>query len=212
MRIANRDDLVRGLDAICALDPRLGVVVSNLPDIPLRLREPGFEGLADIVTGQMVSRASATAIFARLKKAIQPFDAQTFLDAGETPLIEAGLSRAKQSTLSGLAKAILANEIDLQILCGLPVQDAHKQLTALKGIGPWTADVFLLFCAGHTDVFPAGDIALQHAMQDVLGLADRPDTKQTSVHAQQWSPLRGIAARIFYAHYASIKQRAALPV
>lgn len=211
-RIRNADDLVLGVAQLEQIDPRLWTVAKALEEIPLRLRKPGFEGLADIVTAQMVSRASATAIFGRLTSLINPFDADTFLKAGEAPLVEAGLSRAKQKTLTGLAQALSNDEIDLEALCTRPVEDAHKFLTALSGIGPWTAEVFLLFCAGHADIFPAGDIALQHAAADVLGLPERPDTKTTAKLAQQWAPVRGVAARILYAHYAVLKRRSSLPV
>ena len=145
-----------------------------------------------------------------MTRLICPFDAEHFLAAGEEPLIAAGQSRSKQAALQGLARAVVDDELDLEGLCEVPAEAAIAQLTALKGIGPWTAEVYLLFCAGHLDIFPAGDVALQHAMADVRGLSSKPDIKQTSRLAQAWQPLRGVAARILYAHYARIKGRSAL--
>ncbi len=209
-RIRNQDNLATGVAQFLGLFPDMKPIVEALPDIPLRARRPGFEGMAEIITAQQVSKASASAIFSRTRDAIQPFDAQTFLAAGEAPLIEAGQSRAKQATLTGLAEALVEERLDLETLCEVPVDQAMQQLTALHGIGPWTAEVFLLFCAGHSDVFPAGDVALQHAMAMICELPDKPNTATTRKLATRWAPLRGIAARILYAHYARIRGRSAL--
>jgi len=211
-RIRNRSDLEQGLETLVKTDPSLIAIIGSLPQIPLRLRSPGFEGLAEIVTAQMVSRASATAIFARLKKTIAPFNADTFLTAGEDAWRAAGLSRAKQTTLAGLARAICEGRLELNALCEVSVEQAMDELTALQGIGPWTAEVFLLFCAGHADIFPAGDIALQHAVGSVCNLEGKPDEKTTRRLAEKWRPLRGVASRVLYAHYAHIRGRSAVPV
>lgn len=211
-RIDTNSNLEKGLDALCAVAPELRPVIESLPAIPLRQRAPGFRGLAEIITAQQVSKASASAIFGRLTALIDPLDAPTFLASGEPPLIEAGLSRAKQSTLTNLAHAIEAGDLNPDDLCIMPVEEAMQQLTALKGIGPWTAEVFLLFCAGHPDIFPAGDIALQQAAGDLAGLKQRPDEKTTRLMAQQWSPWRGVAARVLYAHYSHARNREVLPI
>ena len=209
-RIRSQDNLTAGIEQFLALFPDMVPIVDALPEIPLRARKPGFEGMAEIITAQQVSKASATAIFDRTKAAIQPFDAATLLAMGDAPLVAAGQSRAKQATLTGLARAIVDHDLDLESLCDVPVEEAMRHLTALHGIGPWSAEVFLLFCAGHTDIFPAGDVALQHATAMVCSLADKPDTVTTRKLAESWSPLRGIAARILYAHYARIRGRSAV--
>ncbi len=211
-RIRSEQDLKQGLAGLVELDPGLARVISTLPEVPLRLRNPGFEGLADIIVAQMVSRASATAIFGRLKEMVVPFEPATYLAAGEPIWVAAGLSRAKQTTLERLAEALERGELDLQGLCARPVQEAMDALTELKGIGPWTAEVFLLFCAGHADIFPAGDIALQHALGDILELPERPDASAARTLAQRWAPLRGVASRVLYAHYAALRGRSAVPV
>ncbi len=209
-RIRNKDNLLHAVHECADRFPDLQAVVSQLDDIPLRASPPGFVGLAQIMTAQQVSKASAAAIFSRMTTLIQPFDAPHFLAAGEEPLIAAGQSRSKQIALIGLARAIVEDGLDLESLCDVSAETAIAKLTALKGVGPWTAEVFLLFCAGHIDIFPAGDIALQHAVADLHRLKDRPDSKQTRQLVQAWQPMRGVAARILYAHYARLKGRSAL--
>ncbi|MEE9374768.1 MAG: DNA-3-methyladenine glycosylase [Rhizobiaceae bacterium] len=210
--IRNNADLSKGLAGLRKLDPSLGIIIDSLREVPLRLRPPGFEGLAEIITAQQVSKASATVIFGRLLNLITPLTAEQFLHAGEAPLIEAGLSRAKQTTLTGLAQAVVNGEFDLEQLTLLPIHEAMDKLTSLKGIGPWTAEVFLLFCAGHADIFPAGDVALQHAAGDVCGLTEKPDGKTTRQLAERWAPLRGVAARVLYAHYSAHRKIDTIPV
>ena len=210
IRINNEADLQEGIAQLIDMDPSWNAVVNNLDKIPLRKRAPGFEGLVQIITAQQVSKASATAIFGRTIEAIQPFDAQTVLQLGEKPLIAAGQSRAKRSALLGLAEIVASGGLDLEALCETPVESAMKTLTSLKGIGPWTAEVFLLFCAGHADIFPSGDVALQHSLGEFLGLKSRPDAKKAAELTIKWSPLRSIVARILYADYARIKGKSAL--
>lgn len=209
-RIRSQHNLRQGVDMFVDRFPHLKSIVEALPEIPLRARPPGFTGLAEIITAQQVSKASAAAIFKRTRQAITPFNAEQVLKLGEAPLIEAGQSRAKQVALLGLAEAIVERDLDLENVCDLPVDQAINELTALKGIGPWSAEVFLLFCAGHIDIFPAGDVALQHVVGELCQLDNRPDTKQTRILAEQWAPMRSIAARIFYAHYALIRGRSAV--
>lgn len=209
-RIRSSNDLDCGIAQFVARFPEMEPVVAALPDIPLRARPPGFEGLAEIITAQQVSKASAAAIFDRTRRAIQPFDAEGFLAAGDAPLIKAGQSRAKQAALTALAQAIVDEQLDLAGLCELKAENAIAQLISVRGIGPWTAEVFLLFCAGHVDIFPAGDVALQHAVGEICGLAGKPDAKETRALAGRWQPMRGIAARILYAHYAAMRGRSAL--
>ena len=212
VRIRNAEDLAIGVKHLIEIDPSIIPIIDRLDEVPLRLRPAGFQGMAEIVVAQQVSKASANAMFSRLLKLISPLDAANVLAAGEAPLIEAGLSRAKQTTLAGLATAITEESLDLECLCILPVDEATERLTALRGIGPWTAQVFLLFCAGHADIFPAGDVALQHAAGEVLGLPSKPDQKLTAELAVRWAPLRGVAARVLYAEYARKRTRKDLPV
>lgn len=201
-RIDSDEDVADGLGALLAADPRLAAISDVAGKLPLRRRPGGFAGLAAIVTAQQISNAAAAAIWARLLTAVDPFTAERFLATADEALRGAGLSRAKVATLSGVATAI-ADGFDLADLHALPPDDAIAAMVSLKGIGPWTAEIYLLFCIGHPDIFPAGDLALQIGVQHGLGLEARPTVKQLRTLAERWAPWRGIAARLFWAYYKS---------
>jgi DNA-3-methyladenine glycosylase II len=211
MRIRNHRDIEDGLKQLARCDPRLRPVIERAGEVPLRLSEPGFAGLAGIIVSQQVSKASADAIFSRMRQHVVPLEPSAFLEAGEEVWRTIGLSRPKQRTLAGVSNAIGRGELDLSSVCELPVEEAISRMTSVKGIGPWTAEVYLLFCAGHADVFPAGDLALQEAIRIALALDDRPDHGLARELAAQWSPWRGVAARLLWAYYAVEKRRDAMP-
>ena len=202
-------DVALGLKALVKLDRRLAPIVAACPDVPLRWAPPGLEGIAQIVTAQQVSKASAAAIFRRTQLLVAPFDAETLLATPDEALRRVGQSRAKIATLKRLAQAV-AEGLDLEGMAERPFADGLCELTALKGIGPWTAEAFLLFCAGHPDVFPAGDLALQVAVGDVAGLDHRPSEKEVRLVTAEWSPHRSVAARLMYEHYRTVAGRAAI--
>ena len=177
---------------------------------PLRRREAGFAGLATIIVSQQVSTASAAAIFGRLQARIVPLEAAGIAKATDEDLRACGLSNAKIRTLRAVAQAILEGSLDLKVLGDLDAEDAHKALIAVKGIGPWTADIFLLFCLGHPDAFPAGDLALQEAAKVALNLKRRPDAARLERIAERWRPLRGVAARMLWAYYRGVKARSGM--
>jgi DNA-3-methyladenine glycosylase II len=191
-----------------ALDPE---IVDRLMEIggatPLRRQEPGFAGLVRIIVAQQVSTASANAIFKRVEAILAPLTAETVLAANDEKLRACGLSLPKMRAMRALAQAVAQDGLDLIALGALVAEDAHRALVAVKGIGPWTADVFLLFCLGHPDAFPGGDIALQEAAKLALGLKQRPDARQLEEIAERWRPLRGIAARMLWAYYRAARQR-----
>ena len=209
-RIRSIDDISDGLDELCVIDPRLVDVRAAAGEVPLRLTEPGFESLASIVVSQQVSRASADAIFGRLTRLVDPLTPQGLLTAGEDMFREAGLSRPKQKTLLAIARAV-ADGLDLHHLCGLEAGDAVGRMTSISGIGPWTAECYLLFSAGHPDVFPARDVALQAAVGHAFGLESRPGEKALIALAESWTPWRGVASRLFWAYYRGWKGREAAP-
>ena len=177
---------------------------------PLRLREAGFAGLAAIIVAQQVSTASAAAIFGRLQARIVPLEAAELAKATEEELRACGLSSAKIRALRALAQTIGEGGLDLKALGGLDAEDAHKALVAVKGVGPWTADIFLLFCLGHADAFPAGDLALQEGARLALNLKRRPDAARLERIAERWRPLRGVAARMLWAYYRGVKARSGM--
>ncbi|WP_395449885.1 DNA-3-methyladenine glycosylase family protein [Aminobacter sp. UC22_36] len=209
-RITNLDDVHFGLDALCALDPRLQVVRGLAGEVPLRLTEPGFASLASIVVSQQVSTASAKAIFGRFTTLVDPLTPQALLGAGEDVFRQAGLSRPKQRTLLAVAKAA-ADGLDLDGLCRLDAQEAMAALVAIPGIGAWTAEVYLLFAAGHPDIFPARDVALQSAVGHALGIDPRPGEKALIRLAESWAPWRGVASRLFWAYYRQTRGRDGAP-
>ncbi len=210
-RISGPDDIVEGLDALCAADPRLVAVRALAGEVPLRLSSPGFGSLASIIVSQQVSRASADAIFGRFVGLIDPLTPEAVLAAGEAIFREAGFSRPKQRAISAAAAAV-ADGLDLVHLCELDAEEAIRHLTAVPGIGPWTAEVYLLFSAGHPDIFPARDVALQSAVGHALGLESRPGEKALIRIAESWSPWRGIASRLFWAYYRETRGRDAAPI
>jgi DNA-3-methyladenine glycosylase II len=202
--IDSEADIAAGLAALVAADPRLAGIQARAGPVPLRRRAGGFEGLAAIVTGQQISSTAAAAIWGRLTQAVLPFTPEALLGASEPTLKVAGLSRAKIRTLTGLAVAV-SGGLDLDRLGQVPAQDAVAALATLDGIGPWTAECYLLFCLGHPDVFPAGDLALQVAVQHGLGLERRPSDKALRAIAAEWSPWRAVAARLFWAYYRTLR-------
>ncbi|PWK63310.1 DNA-3-methyladenine glycosylase [Aminobacter sp. AP02] len=209
-RISNLDDVKLGLDALCALDPRLNAVRGMAGEVPLRLAEPGFASLASIIVSQQVSTASARAIFGRFSALVDPLTPEALLAAGEGVFREAGLSRPKQRTLLAVAQAA-SEGLDLDGLCQLDAVEAMAAMVAIPGIGPWTAEVYLLFAAGHPDIFPARDVALQSAVGHALGIDPRPGEKALIRLAESWAPWRGVASRLFWAYYRETRGRDGAP-
>lgn len=210
-RIAGFDDIAEGLAELVVLDPRLVAVIEHAGDVPLRLDRPGFASLVSIVVSQQVSRASADAIMGRLVSLVAPLEASGVLSGGLDVLRSAGLSRPKQKTVLALAEAVVGGEIDLDHMTRIGAEEAMARLTSLHGIGPWTAEVYLLFCAGHPDIFPAHDVALQSAVGHAFGIEPRPSAKALYAVAESWAPWRGVAARLFWAYYRQMRGRDALP-
>lgn len=210
-RIEHIDDVKAALTALVGLDPRLEAVVDCAGDVPLRRRAPGFEGLAEIIVSQQLSKASANAIFGRMKQALPSICANSVGNASDETLRGAGLSAGKVRTLRAIVDAENSG-LDLVAIGDVPAEEAMEQLTAIKGVGPWTAEVYLLFSLGHPDIFPAGDLALQIAVADALALEDRPKDKALREIASAWSPHRGVAARLFWRYYGVKMRREAVPV
>lgn len=210
-RISSDCDIDEALAALLTSDPRLAAVRAKAGHVPLRLAPPGFASLAAIVVSQQVSRASADAILGRLVALIDPLTPDAVLSAAPEIFREAGLSRPKQATMLALSRAV-AGGLDLDRLCGIEAEEAIVDLTGVPGIGRWTAEVYLLSCAGHPDVFPARDVALQTAVGAALGIDPRPGDRTLSAIAESWAPWRSVAARLFWSYYRAIRGRDAAPV
>lgn len=203
--ICCQEDVDAAVPKLIALDPMLKPISEAVGTVPLRLREPGFEGLVRIINSQQISVASANAIWSRLETLVGPFVPESIDAQSDDALLAAGLSRPKLKSLRSLTKTCLGG-LNVETLAGLPAKDARAGLTAIHGIGPWTADIFLMFCAGHPDIFPVGDVALQNIAQDILNLRKRPTEKRLTVLARKWRPHRSVAARLLWAYYG--QQRA----
>jgi DNA-3-methyladenine glycosylase II len=178
----------------------------------LRRREAGYAGLCHIVCGQQLSTASAGAIRARLFAAFDPFHHDAIRLARSDKLARLGLSKPKIKSLKAIAQAIAKGQIDLDVVGRMEADAAHTALTALHGIGPWTADIYLLFCLGNADAWPAGDLALQESARIAFGLKRRPDAKAMVKLAESWRPWRGVAAHLLWAYYHAVKRREGAPV
>ena len=126
--------------------------------------------------------------------------------ASDETLRACGLSTPKMKTLRAIADAMADGALNLSALAETTAEEAHATLCAIHGIGPWTADIFLLFCLGHPDAWPAGDLALQEAARIALGLRNRPDAKRLEKIGQRWRPYRGVAARLLWAYYRVMKE------
>jgi DNA-3-methyladenine glycosylase II len=200
-------DLEAAIHMLVKQDPRLAAIFALAGMPALRRREAGFAGLAAIVCGQQLSTASAAAIWARLSAAFDPFHHDALRIARADRLGRLGLSAAKIKTLKHVARELAAERLNLDVLAHEDADVAHNVLTALPGIGPWTADVYLLFCLGHGDAWPAGDLAVQEAVRIGLGLDTRPTAKEMAALAEPWRPMRGAAAYLWWAYYRALKQR-----
>jgi DNA-3-methyladenine glycosylase II len=200
-------ELESAVNALVEQDPRLQPVLKLAGMPTLRRREPGYAGLAAIVCGQQLSTASAAAIWARVSAAFDPFHHDTLRRARANRLGRLGLSAAKIKTLKNLARELATERLNLEALANQEADAAHQALTALHGIGPWTADVYLLFCLGHGDAWPAGDLAVQEAVKIGLGLPTRPTTKEMASLAEPWRPIRGAAAYLWWTYYRALKKR-----
>ena len=200
MIIETSEDIARGHAALSVLDPAFMPPAHLTP--PLRRRPGGFATLLQAIVGQQVSTASAAAIWARVEAAGLT-RAEAVAEAGEDGLRAVGFSRPKIRYALALADAGL----DFDALTTLPDDQAIARLTALPGIGRWTAELYLLSALGRADVLPAGDLALQEAARILYHLDQRPDEKGLRRMAQAWSPWRAVAARYLWDLYRATKQR-----
>ena len=198
------------LDALAVLDGAfVRTILGDRPRPTLRRREPGLEGLVGIVVAQQVSTASANAIFGRLKARLGGFDPVAVDAVSDEDLRLCGLSASKLRTIRALVEALGTGVLDFAALATADAEAALATLCAIKGIGPWTANVFLLFCLGHADAWPAGDLALQEAARQALDLPERPDTAALVALGERWRPMRGVAAHCLWAYYRATRLKPA---
>ena len=194
--------LNEGAAWLCATEPAFQTIYERIDEIPLRLRDDGFSALMFAIVGQQVSTASAAAIWARVEAAgmVTP---EAVASACADDLAALGLSRPKIRYAHALAGA----GIDYPGLRKMRSDDVIAKLTAVPGIGLWTAEIYVLFALARADAFPAGDLALQEATKLLFDLPARPAETEMRARAAAWSPWRGVAARLLWAYYRLEKQR-----
>lgn len=203
MRIDTKDDLDAALQALARQCPHMANLQGRLGAPPLRRRASGFAGLAEIIAFQQISVDAARAIWTRVEAALGPISAEAMRATDPVVLKQAGLSRPKVTTLAAIAEAVASGTLPLDDLGRMTAEEAHAALVAVKGIGPWTADIYLLSCLGHPDAWPVGDIALQQATADLLSLPARPSAWELGRIGERWRPYRAVAARLLWAFYSS---------
>lgn len=192
-----------GLEALTARDGELAASYARWGAPPMWAREPGFPTLVKIILEQQVSLASAQATFDRLAQAVDPLTPDGVLVLDDEALRALGFSRQKTRYVRHLADALVTGTLDLRALADHDDDTVRRQLIALKGIGPWSAEIYLLMALRRTDAWPAGDLALQVAAQEIKGLAERPDAAALDALAESWRPWRAVAARMLWHHYLS---------
>jgi DNA-3-methyladenine glycosylase II len=182
-------------------DADLARVVQKYGVPPLWVREPGFPTLVYIILEQQVSLASARALYQKLEKTVRPFTPEKFLKLTETEMRKLGFSRQKSHYTRLLADAINQKHFDLDTLHKLHDDRAREKLVALKGIGRWTSDIYLLSALRRPDIWPTGDLALATAVQEVKKLRKRPSPEKLEKMSAPWQPFRAVAARLFWHAY-----------
>lgn len=207
-RLVSSDILQKQLRALLRRHPQLRPVAKISGAFDIRLTPGGFPGLTRVICGQQLSVASARAIWGRFAQLPGVLDPATYLTLSEETVRCVGFSAGKYRAVRVIAQAIVDGELDFEQVETLPAEAALAYLTAHKGIGPWTAEIYLMFCSGHPDIFPAGDLALQKAVGHALGMDHAPDARELITIAEPWSPYRHAAALLFWKYYAVVIRKA----
>jgi DNA-3-methyladenine glycosylase II len=199
--------VLKPLRRLAKADADLGRAWRLVGALPDRRRPPGFATLMNVVVSQQLSVASANAIFGRLQAAAQPFTPERFLALRRPRLQACGLSRPKIDYCRAVARALADGALDLDRVAALPDAEAVAEMVQVRGIGRWTAEIYLLFALGRPDVWPAQDLALQVALQRLKRLPDRPGMRDMDALAEPWRPHRGVAARLLWSYYRVSRER-----
>lgn len=201
-------DFARALAELAAADPALARIADSCGPPPQRRRKQGFATVALLILEQQVSLASARAVFARMSDAAGGVTPDRVLALGEDGLKRAGLSRQKARYVHGLARAVAGRGLDFARIARADDEAARAALVALTGIGRWTADIYLLTALQRPDVWPAGDLALQTAVGEVLELGRRPGERAVVEIGERWRPWRSVAARLLWHYYLHAGRKA----
>jgi len=203
-------DAQRALDLLIVQDPDMASILERAGPLPWRSRAPGFPGLLQAIVAQLISNAAASAIWNRLRAVPGALDPAGLLALPDDPLRAAGLSRPKVAHARALAAAFLDGTLDTETLRRMDDATAIATIVSVRGLGPWTAEVYLLFAMQRLDVFPAGDVALAAAAADLKRLPERPKPAELRALAAMWQPYRSLAARLLWHHWRYLTGRPAM--
>jgi DNA-3-methyladenine glycosylase II len=198
-------DLPAAVALLAARDPGLATIAARFGVPPLWAREPGFPTLVHLILEQQVSLASAKAAFDRLADLTGILTPAAFLALDDAALLAIGFSRQKSRYARALAAAVASGDLDLDALPGADDDEVDRRLTAVPGIGPWTATIYRLMVLLRPDAWPVGDIALAQAIAETRGLPGRPTSGELQAIAEDWRPWRAVAARMLWHHYLSVR-------
>lgn len=200
-----------GVELLADEDKHLARILNRwgLPDF--WERQPGFRTLVLLILEQQVSLESGAAMYARLARLLGEVTPGSVLEAGEAGLRSIGVTRQKTGYLTELSRRLADGELDFQSLEGMPAEDARQILLSVKGVGPWTADAYLLSASRRPDIWPVGDRALQVGTGEAIGMRDIPDEEQLEVLSEPWRPIRAVAARLIWHSYLSERGRVEPP-
>jgi DNA-3-methyladenine glycosylase II len=201
---------LRALAVLIRQDPDFARILDRAGPLPWRTRTPGFPGLLQAIVAQLISNQAAAAIWSRVRALPGALEPEGLLALSDDALRGAGLSRPKAAHARGLALAFRDGLISARTLEALDDAGVIAAITSIKGLGPWTAEIYLLFALGRLDVFPSGDVALAAAAADLKRLAVRPSPRELRAHAEAWRPARSLAARLLWHHWRHLTGRPAL--
>ena len=196
------DIIKHSLDELAARDPDVDCVIRQIGYPPPQERPPGFAALVNIIAGQQVSSTAATAIRNRLDAVVNPMAPDKILAVDNEVLRATGLSGRKIEYVKGLAEQICNGQLDLDCLAEKSDADVVKVLTSVRGLGRWSAEMYLLFSLKRTDIWPAEDLAISESLRELKSLNVRPDREQSEFLVEHWRPWRGVAALLLWYYYS----------
>lgn len=207
MQAPSAAEITSAREALAAADAALAIADAAVPPFAWRVRPGGFAGLSQMILAQQVSTAAANAIWSRFETGLGAVTPDRVLSVDEAELKRYGLSGQKARYVRAIAEAHASGLADFDRLPQYPDETAIAALTAIKGVGRWTAELYLLFCEARLDAFPAGDLALQEGLRMAEGAGVRLNEKGLYVRAEAWRPYRGVAAHLLWAYYGLMKRR-----
>ncbi|KCZ91633.1 DNA-3-methyladenine glycosylase family protein [Hyphomonas johnsonii] len=206
MTAPSRARLKAACDALSVTDPALARAYSALGIPEWRGGEASYAMLARMITHQQISLGAAAAIWARTEVLLGEVTPQAVLAADPDAIRACGQSRPKVGHLVSIAEAVVTGTLSLPRVCAAPLDSARRELLAVRGIGPWTAELFLLYATGAMDAFPTGDVGLMEAHRQLSGAETRMDIKGFTAHAEAWRPYRGVAAHLLWAWFHAVRE------